>query len=304
MSEAVAPAGGILLVDKPAGMTSHDVVARARRALGTRKIGHAGTLDPMATGLLVLGVGSSTRLLSYLVGLGKQYTATIRLGQASTTDDAEGELADPVDASGVTRVALEAALERLRGPIEQVPSTFSAIKVDGRRSYDRARSGEEVVLAARAVTISRFEVLDERRVPSGADSEFHDLDVVIDCSSGTYVRALARDLGSALGVGGHLTRLRRTSVGPFLVADAAALDGLGPDDLRPPAAIARELFPAVTVDREQLVALSQGKRVAVSAPDGEVLATIAPSGALAGLVSVHNGVARVLINFPTEEALA
>ncbi|MES1170013.1 MAG: tRNA pseudouridine(55) synthase TruB, partial [Leifsonia sp.] len=234
---------GILLVDKPGGVTSHDVVARARRALGTRKVGHAGTLDPMATGLLVLGVGSSTRLLTYLVGLGKQYTATIRLGQSSTTDDADGELSEPTDATGLTRARIDTAIAALTGGISQVPSTFSAIKVDGRRSYERARSGEEVELAARQVTVSRFEVLSERR-----SGPFVDLDVLVECSSGTYIRALARDLGDALAgedgtLGGHLTALRRTAVGPFEVADAVAVDEITPDALRDPAAVAERLFP-------------------------------------------------------------
>lgn len=290
---------GILLVDKPGGITSHDVVARARRALGTRKVGHAGTLDPMATGLLMLGVDSSTRLLSYLVGLDKSYLATIRLGQSSTTDDAEGALSEVRDASAVTRSEVAAGISALTGDIAQVPSTFSAIKVDGRRSYDRARAGEEVVLTSRTVTISRFEVLAERR-----EGPVLDLDVVVDCSSGTYIRALARDLGAGLAVGGHLTALRRTSIGPFQVVDAAALDTLGPDSLRPAAEVASQLFPRVELDHPQLVELSQGKKVRVERPDAPVVAVVAASGRLAGLVSVTAGVARVLVNFPTEEVLA
>jgi tRNA pseudouridine55 synthase len=300
---------GILFADKPGGITSHDVVSRARRALGTRKVGHAGTLDPMATGLLVLGVDSSTRLLTYLVGLGKQYTATIRLGQSSTTDDADGELSDPEDATGVTRAQLDAAIAALTGEIEQVPSTYSAIKVDGRRSYERARSGEEVALAARAVTVSRFEILAERREPP-----FLDLDVVVDCSSGTYIRALARDLGASLvaegrAVGGHLTALRRTAVGPFSVADAVGVDDITPDSLRDPAAVAGELFPAIRMSDEQVAALTQGKKVTVvaggaEAADADVAAALAASGRLVGLVSVRAGVARVLVNFPTAEVLA
>ena len=182
-------------------MTSHDVVARVRRALGTRKVGHAGTLDPMATGLLVLGVDSATRLLTYLVGLDKEYAATIRLGVGTDTDDAEGTATATVDASRVGREAIDDGIRALTGAISQIPSAYSAVKVDGRRSYHRARSGEEVVLAPRDVTISRFEVLDERR-----DHGVVDLDVVIACSSGTYIRALARDLGAALGVGGTSPR--------------------------------------------------------------------------------------------------
>ena len=290
---------GILLVDKPSGVTSHDVVSRARRALGTRKVGHAGTLDPMATGLLLLGVDSSTRLLTYLVGLGKRYTATIRLGQSSTTDDAEGELSAPVDATGLTRAQLDSGMAALTGEIAQVPSTFSAIKVDGRRSYDRARSGEEVALAPRTVTVSRFELLAERR-----DAPFLDLDVVVECSSGTYIRALARDLGAALGVGGHLTALRRTDVGPFSVADAVPADAIAPEAVRDAAGVAEQLFPAVRLTDEQVAELTQGKKVRVEAADAGVVAALAASGRLVGLVSVSAGVARVLVNFPTAEVLA
>ncbi len=295
---------GILLVDKPGGVTSHDVVSRARRALGTRKVGHAGTLDPMATGLLILGVDSSTRLLTYLVGLGKQYTATIRLGQGSTTDDADGELSQPVDATGLTRAQLDAGIAELTGDISQVPSTFSAIKVDGRRSYERARSGEQVALAARAVTVSRFEIVAER-----SDAPFLDLDVVVDCSSGTYIRALARDLGAGLAgkggaLGGHLTALRRTAVGPFIVADAVQPDAIGPEAVRDPAGVAEQLFPSVRLAQEQVADLAQGKKVTVEAADAEVVAAVAASGRLVGLVSVRAGVARVLVNFPTAEVLA
>ncbi len=293
---------GILLVDKPGGITSHDVVARTRRSLGTRKVGHAGTLDPMATGLLILGVGSSTRLLTYLVGLGKQYSATIRLGQSSTTDDADGELSAGRDASGLTPDDIEAGVAALRGEIAQVPSAFSAIKVDGRRSYERARAGEEVELAPRAVTVSRFEMLEERR-----DGPFVDLDVVVECSSGTYIRALARDLGTALGgstgVGGHLTALRRTAVGPFEVADAVAVDAITTAAVLPPAEVAGRLFPSARLSQEQLVRLTQGKAVELEEPDAPVVAALSPSGSLAGLVSLRGGVARVLVNFPTAEVL-
>jgi tRNA pseudouridine55 synthase len=294
---------GILLVDKPGGITSHDVVSRARRALGTRKVGHAGTLDPMATGLLILGVDSSTRLLTYLVGLGKRYTATIRLGQSSTTDDAEGQLGSPVDASEISSQHLATGIARLTGEIEQVPSTFSAIKVDGRRSYDLARAGEDVVLPSRRVTVSRFEVLAERRSPSPA-GEFVDLDVVIDCSSGTYIRALARDLGTGLGVGGHLTALRRTDVGPFSVTDAVSADAIEPAQLRPPGAVAAQLFPTVDLDADQVTDLTHGKKVRLEHPDADVVAALAASGRLAGLVSVRTGTARVLVNFPTAEVFA
>ena len=290
---------GILLLDKPPGPTSHDLVARTRRAVGTRKVGHAGTLDPMATGLMILGVESSTRLLTYLVGLDKEYTATIRLGAATDTDDAEGEVVASVDASGVTDDAIRGAVAALTGDIRQVPSSFSAIKVDGRRSYDRARAGESVELAARPVRVSAFEVLAARRGTATLD-----LDVRVAVSSGTYVRALARDLGAALGVGGHLTVLRRTRVGPFDVADAADPDGDLLAALRAPAAVARRLFPAVDLAADTAVALAHGKRVPLPTADAPIVAAIAPGDRLAGLVAVERGVARVLVNFPTEEVLA
>jgi tRNA pseudouridine55 synthase len=289
---------GILLLDKPQGPTSHDLVARTRRSLGTRKVGHAGTLDPMATGLMILGVGSSTRLLTYLVGLDKDYEATIRLGQSTTTDDAEGEVTSGADASGVTDAAIAAAIADLTGEIAQVPSSFSAIKVDGRRSYDRARAGEDVDLPARRVTVTAFDVLSRH-----IDGEQLDLHVHVAVSSGTYVRALARDLGSALGVGGHLTALRRTRIGPFALTDAVDPDGDLVAALRPPAEVARRLFPVAELTAEALLALTQGKRVPVAVADAPVVAALGPDGRLVGLVAVSAGVARVLVNLPTDEVL-
>lgn len=295
---------GILLLDKPQGPTSHDLVARTRRAVGTRKVGHAGTLDPLATGLMILGVESSTRLLTYLVGLDKEYTATIRLGQSTTTDDAEGELVAAVDATGVAAETIATAVKALTGDIAQVPSTFSAIKVGGRRSYERARAGEDVDLPARPVTVSAFDVLATR-----AEGDLLDLDVRVAVSSGTYVRALARDLGRALGVGGHLTALRRTRIGPFDIAEAVDPDGDLVAALLAPAEVARRLFPVVDFDADAVLALTQGKRVAVpvadaARADAPVVAALGPDGRLVGLVSVHDGVARVLVNFPTAEVVA
>jgi tRNA pseudouridine55 synthase len=295
---------GLLLVDKPQGVTSHDVVARARRLLGTRKVGHAGTLDPMATGLLLLGVDSATRLLTYLVGLDKEYIATIRLGIATDTDDAEGEIVATRDASGVTDAAIAAGIGELTGAIEQVPSTYSAIKVAGRRAYDRARSGEQVELTARPVTIHAFELLASRR-----DGDAVDLDVRVACSSGTYIRALARDLGAGLGVGGHLTALRRTRVGPFAVADAVQLpdprehpDAVAPDLLEP-AAVAAQLFSVVRLDADQTRDLAHGKRVELDEPDTDLAAALTPDGRLAALVELRRGRARVLLGVPTSEVL-
>ncbi|MCQ4363486.1 tRNA pseudouridine(55) synthase TruB [Mycobacterium gordonae] len=212
---------GLVVVDKPAGMTSHDVVGRCRRIFATRRVGHAGTLDPMATGVLVLGIERATKILGLLTATSKSYAATIRLGQSTSTDDAEGELLQSISADHVTDQEIGAALAGLRGDIKQVPSTVSAIKIAGRRSYQLAREGQTVELAARPVRIDRFEVLATRRAGGVTD-----LDVEVDCSSGTYIRALARDLGAALGVGGHLTALRRTRVGRFDLSHAVSLDEL------------------------------------------------------------------------------
>ena len=300
---------GLLLVDKPAGLTSHDVVARARRALGTRKVGHAGTLDPLATGLLTLGVGSATRLLTYLVGLDKTYETTIVLGRGTTTDDSEGDFvgepAAPDVLDAVTDERLAAAVATLTGPIEQVPSAVSAIKVDGRRAYDRVRAGERVELKARAVTIAAFEVLAVRRLPGSADAPpTIEVDARIDCSSGTYIRALARDLGTALGVGGHLRALRRTRVGPFDVADAVSLEQLaedGPAGLASSAAVAERLFPVLRATDDQARDLGHGKKLALpELDDVEPLAAIDGAGRLVALVSVRSGVGRTLVGFPID----
>lgn len=308
---------GLLLVDKPQGLTSHDVVARARRALGTRKVGHAGTLDPMATGLLTLGADSATRLLTYLVGLDKTYETTMRLGAATTTDDAEGETvstADPASVAAVTDEQLVRGIRALTGEIDQRPSSVSAIKVDGKRAYDRVRAGEEVELASRRVTISAFEVLAVRRSESAIE-----VDARIDCSSGTYIRALARDLGADLGIGGHLTALRRTRVGPFEVADAVSLEALaeqGGSLLASPAEVAERLFPVLEVDAAKARDLGHGKLLALAGhPDAEPVAAIergmGGSGAGAGhpdrlvaLISVRQGRGRTLVGFPPDPSPA
>lgn len=210
-----------MIVDKPAGMTSHDVVGRCRRLFGTRKVGHAGTLDPMATGVLVVGIERATKILGLLTATDKSYSATIRLGQTTTTEDAEGEVLQTVSAAHVTDEQLESAVASLRGDIAQVPSAVSAIKVGGQRAYKLAREGQTVELAARPVRIDRFDVTAVRRV-----DDFADVDVEVDCSSGTYIRALARDVGATLGVGGHLTALRRTKVGRYGLGEARTLDDL------------------------------------------------------------------------------
>ena len=235
---------GLVVVDKPAGWTSHDVVARTRRLTGTRKVGHAGTLDPMATGVLVLGVGRATRLLGHLQLADKAYDATIRLGESTVTDDAEGEVVSTADASNLTMDQIRAAMSLLRGALHQVPSAVSAIKVDGKRAYARVRAGEDVQLQARPVTVSVFEARDVRFVGTVAD-----IDVHVECSTGTYVRALARDLGASLGVGGHLAMLRRTRVGGFTVDDAQTLEQLEAGfALVPISQAARASFPSLDLD--------------------------------------------------------
>jgi tRNA pseudouridine55 synthase len=296
---------GILLVDKPQGITSHDVVARVRRAAGTRKVGHAGTLDPLATGLLVLGLNSSTRLLTFLVGLDKGYDATIRLGVSTTSDDSDGDVTERVSTEAVEAAAVDAGIAALTGRISQVPTTVSAIKVDGRRAYDLAREGVEVELKARDVTISEFTVLDRREsVVDGL--VVRDLDVRVSCSSGTYVRALARDLGASLRVGGHLTALRRTRVGPFDVSRASVLEGIEvAPNLIPPVAVAESLFPLWRMTADETTDLGHGKRVAIDRDDTDgPLAAVTPDGALAGLVSVRGGRAKPIVNFPTDEVVS
>ena len=215
------PQPGIVVVDKPAGMTSHDVVGRCRRIFGTRKVGHAGTLDPMATGVLVIGIERATKILGLLTATSKSYTATIRLGRSTTTDDAEGEVLQDVLAAHITDDQIQNGIAALRGEISQRPSSVSAVKIGGKRAYQLAREGQEVQLAERRVRIDRFDILDIRR-----DGAFVDVDVEVDCSSGTYIRALARDLGQALGVGGHLTALRRTRVGGYGLDRARTLEDL------------------------------------------------------------------------------
>jgi tRNA pseudouridine55 synthase len=293
---------GILLIDKPAGWTSHDVVARVRRLAGTRKVGHAGTLDPMATGVLVLGVGRATRLLTFLVGCDKSYAATIRLGAATVTDDAEGEVTTttPVD---VPPGALEAAVADLTGPIAQVPSAVSAIKVDGKRAYARVRGGEDVTLVARPVTVARFAIGERRAVEVGG-IPLLDVDVEVDVSSGTYVRALARDLGAALGVGGHLTALRRTRVGRFDIADCTTLDAL---------AAAREAgthLPLLTLDAaarafatrvltaDEARELSFGRRIPSAEPGrADVVAAVEEQGRLIAMLDESRSTARAHVVF-------
>ncbi len=286
---------GLVIVDKPAGWTSHDVVGRMRKLAGTRRVGHAGTLDPMATGVLVLGVGKATRLLHHLVLADKAYTATIRLGQATVTDDAEGEVVASVSAAGVTEGAVRAAMLPLTGEIAQRPSAVSAIKVDGQRAYKRVRAGEAVQLPARPVTVARFEALGFAR----RAGHLLDVDVVVECSSGTYVRALARDLGEALGVGGHLSALRRTRVGPFALERAKTIDELaGLDDpvtLPLPEAV-RAAMPVREIGADEARAVSFGKSLTAGGITG-TYAVIAPNGTVAALMCEDGERARPVLVF-------
>ena len=285
-----SPPSGLVVVDKPGAMTSHDVVARVRRLAGTRKVGHAGTLDPMATGVLVLGVERATRLLGHLMLTEKAYDATVRLGVATTTDDADGEVTAAASTSGLEEATVRDAVATFVGTIEQVPSAVSAIKVDGRRAYARVRAGEDVALEPRTVTVHEIVVSDVRQ-----DAETVDLDISLRCSSGTYVRAIARDLGAALGVGGHLTALRRTAVGPYDLAVARTLDELSEDfTLLPIAEAARAGFASVDLGEEQAADVRVGRALdldlagltALFDPSGEFLALYEPRAGRSRAVAV------------------
>lgn len=284
---------GLVVVDKPAAWTSHDVVARVRKLAGTRRVGHAGTLDPMATGVLVLGVGRATKLLGHLALTDKAYDATIRLGAATVTDDAEGEVVAEADASGIGEDAVVAAMGALTGVIQQVPSAVSAIKQDGVRAYARVRAGERVELAARPVTVHRFELVQIRRKDA-----YLDVDVAVQCSSGTYVRALARDLGTALGVGGHLTALRRTRVGRYTLADATTLDQLEQRfTVMPLAEAAAAAFPRLDVDADTARRVTHGVPLSPTLVTSGPVAVFGPDGELLALVEARDGRVKYLAVF-------
>ncbi|MBU4213512.1 MAG: tRNA pseudouridine(55) synthase TruB [Actinobacteria bacterium] len=303
---------GVVVVDKPAGWTSHDVVARLRRLAGTRKVGHAGTLDPMATGVLVVGIGRATRLLTYVTGADKEYLATVRLGAATTTDDAEGEVVHAPGATGLDHQRLRDAMGPLTGDVLQVPSAVSAIKVDGQRAYARVRAGEDVQLVARPVHVAAFELLAVREIETWTD-----LDVRVVCSSGTYVRALARDLGDALGTGGHLTALRRTRVAGFTLDQARTLDELARDGdqasdgrlpVLSPARAAGAVMPVRELTVDEARELSFGRAVAAT-PSGTPVtgpvvaeppvtgpvAAVGPDGRLVAVLTVRDGLARPVL---------
>ena len=284
---------GFLVVDKEPGMTSHDVVAIARRALGTQKVGHAGTLDPMATGVLVLGFNNGTRLLQYITDGDKSYQATIVLGVSTITDDFEGEVIATVDASAITDEQINAELGSMRGTFMQRPSSVSAVKVDGERAYDRVRSGETVVLASREVTISRLDILQIRRSKKRVE-----IDIEVTCSAGTYIRAIARDCGDGLKVGGHLSALRRTRVAGFTTTGAASIAGLKSAEFSTLdlADVARATFPVREIALDEKLELSFGRTVTANPADG-VYAGISPANELIALLSNVDGKAKPIAVF-------
>jgi tRNA pseudouridine55 synthase len=308
--------GGLVIVDKPAGLTSHDVVARVRRLAGTRRVGHAGTLDPMATGVLLVGIGRATRLLGYLALHEKDYAATIRLGQTTSTDDAQGQVLSTASAELVTDQAVTAAVASFVGEIEQRPPAVSAIKVDGKRAYKRVRAGEDVVLATRKVTVSRFEVGEVRRPARGevrrpardkvrrpaegsdVDLQWLDFDALVTCSSGTYIRSLARDVGELLGVGGHLAALRRTRVGAFDLTTARTLAELEADfTVTSLDEVAATAFVRRDLTADEALSLSHGGKLTTSDLGDEPVAAFGPDGEVVALLEDRDGVARALVVF-------
>lgn len=280
---------GIVVVDKSGGMTSHDVVARVRKLSGTRRVGHAGTLDPMATGVLIVGLGRATRLLGYLAGHDKEYDATIRLGVSTTTDDADGEIVEEQDAGAVTDDAIAAAITGLTGAIEQVPAAVSAVKVGGVRAYKRVRDGETVTLVPRPVTVTSFDLVARRG---------DDLDVRVACSTGTYVRALARDIGIALGVGAHLTALRRTRVGAFGIDRARDLDALADNlDVMPLGEVVAAAFPRWDATDEDARRIALGQRLAPAGLPAGPVGAFAPDGTIVALVEERGDAVRPTVVF-------
>lgn len=300
---------GLVLIDKPSDWTSHDVVAKLRKIAGTRRVGHAGTLDPMATGLLLIGINSATKLLTFLVGEDKTYYATIRLGAATITDDKESEFTSVADAQivrAITAEKIENALANLRGDIQQIPSSVSAIKVDGERAYAKVRSGDEVKLAARPVKIAKFEILSEPKLVEDEGNTFLDIDVVVDCSSGTYIRALARDLGADLGVGGHLTSLRRTRIGSYSVDQAQSLGDLTPETISvlDISEAAKQQFPIRNLSEQDVTDLRHGKRLKAQGEGAEPFAGVDASGKLIAMLTVSGKDVKSLVvfNFDDSEA--
>jgi tRNA pseudouridine55 synthase len=307
----VTSRSGLLLLDKAADWTSHDVVAKVRGIAKTRRVGHAGTLDPMATGLLLLGINNATKLLTFLVGEDKTYITTIRLGASTLTDDRESEyltIAEPGAVEQLSAESIRAVIATLTGQIMQVPSSVSAIKVNGERAYAKVRGGDEVKLAARPITVSRFEILGELRLVEEAGHKFVDLDAIIDCSSGTYIRALARDLGASLSVGGHLTALRRTRIGGYNLTDAVGIDALNPDGLNILRSrdAARAQFDSRELTAQEVIDLRHGKRIAVGHVEPSLtardrtIAAFAPDGTLTAMLTKSGGQLKSAVVFQEE----
>lgn len=284
---------GFLVVDKEPGMTSHDVVAIGRRALNTRKVGHAGTLDPMATGILVLGFNNGTRLLQYITDGDKTYQATVVLGAATITDDVEGEVINTADTSAVTDQQIHAELAKMRGTIMQRPSSVSAVKIDGERAYDRVRSGEDVVLPEREVTISQLDVLAIRQ-----SADKIEVDIEVTCSAGTFIRAIARDCGTALGVGGHLNSLRRSRVAGFGLDRAVTLQQLksGEFSTLDLADVARATFPVREIALDEKLELSFGRTLSANS-DNQIYAGISGANELIALLQNVDGKAKPIAVF-------
>ena len=286
-------ASGLVLIDKPAGITSFDVVAKLRKILNTRKIGHAGTLDPMATGLMLLGVNQGTKLLQFLIGMDKQYVATIRLGAATVSDDSQGEIVATADASGITAAAIDAEIQKLTGEILQLPSSVSAKKIDGKRAYDLVREGKSVELKPKAVLVSRFERTSEPVVVG----QTIDFDVIVDCGSGTYIRALARDIGNALGVFGHLTSLRRTKIGEYQIAKAFALEaGLV---LTPLSESVLQFAPGFEISAQQALDVRNGKPLKLESDQNRL--SLSCGSDLVAISNLRDGLFRSEVVFASEQ---
>jgi tRNA pseudouridine55 synthase len=286
-------ASGLVLIDKPAGITSFDVVAKLRKILNTRKIGHAGTLDPMATGLMLLGVNQGTKLLQFLIGMDKQYVATIRLGAATVSDDSQGEIVATADASGITAAAIDAEIQKLTGEILQLPSSVSAKKIDGKRAYDLVREGKSVELKPKAVLVSRFERTSEPVVVG----QTIDFDVIVDCGSGTYIRALARDIGNALGVFGHLTSLRRTKIGEYQIAKAFALEaGLV---LTPLSESVLQFAPGFEISAQQALDVRNGKPLKLESEQNRL--SLSCGSDLVAISNLRDGLFRSEVVFASEQ---
>ena len=293
---------GLVLIDKPAGFTSHDAVAKLRGIAGTRRVGHAGTLDPMATGLLLIGINSATKLLTFLVGENKTYLATIRLGASTITDDKESEylsIAKASDVAAVTDEKIEMAISNLRGDIMQVPSSVSAIKVDGQRAYAKVRGGDEVKLSARPVSIHKFEIIKSPTRFAEGEHSFIEFDVIVDCSSGTYIRALARDLGAALDVGGHLTALRRTKVGSYNIEQAQSLEGLTRETLKvlPIEKAAAQQFAVRKLSAQEVIDIRHGKKLVLANEGQDPVAAIDGEGNLVAMLTKQGSSVKSLVVF-------